>query len=186
MDVPVLADDHPLTALVSRPLVPAAVLVPLVYRDGWHIILTQRTDKLSNHAGQISFPGGRREEADVSYIDTALRESQEEIGLERDRVSLLGFLDAIPIITGFGVVPVVGAVQGTPSLQLDPGEVAAAFEVPLDFLLNLGNYRLETMHRAGRSARIHVIQYESWRIWGATAAMLHNLAVRVQTRGEQQ
>ncbi|MEM9184106.1 MAG: CoA pyrophosphatase, partial [Pseudomonadota bacterium] len=87
-----LADDHPLTALVRRPLVPAAVLVPLVYRDGWHIILTQRTDKLSNHAGQISFPGGRREEADVSYIDTALRESQEEIGLERDRVSLLGFL----------------------------------------------------------------------------------------------
>ncbi|MFK7957485.1 MAG: CoA pyrophosphatase [Lysobacterales bacterium] len=179
VDVPVLSPDNPLSAVLSKPLVPAAVLVPLVFRDQWQVIFTHRTEKLSNHGGQISFPGGRRESADRSFVDTALRESQEEIGLDPQQVSLMGFLDSVPVITGFGVVPVVGLVAGEPRLKMDPREVQAVFEVPLAFLLDQQNYRQETLQRAGRTARFHVIEYESWRIWGATAAMAANFAQRM-------
>ena len=179
VDVPVLGSDNPLSAVLTKPLVPAAVLVPLVFREQWQVILTHRTERLSNHGGQISFPGGRREPADQSFVDTALRESEEEIGLDPSHVSLVGFLDSVPVITGFGVVPVVGLIDGEPALKRVPGEVQAVFEVPLAFLMDQQNYRLETLKRAGRTARFHVIEYESWRIWGATAAMLKNFAERM-------
>lgn len=183
VDVPVIEAGHPLHEFLPAQLVPAAVLVPLIFRSGWKVILTQRTDKLTHHAGQISFPGGRREPQDGSFVETALRESQEEIGLDPQRVSLLGYLDSTPVITGFGVVPVVGLISGQPTLQLDPGEVQSVFEVPLDFLLDRDNYREEAISMPGRSGTYFVIQYEGWRIWGATAHMLLNFAQRVRGDG---
>jgi len=167
---------------------PASVLVPLVMRDRPTVLLTQRTDHLKSHAGQISFPGGRREPSDPTPESTALREAQEEVGLSPDRVELLGQLPTYTTGTGFIVTPVVGLLQpSSPTkplsgLQGDPGEVADIFEVPLDFLMNPAHHqRRALMLPGGGPLEFWAMPWQAdgrgdpYFIWGATAAMLRNL-----------
>ena len=157
-------------------LTAAAVLVPLVARPaGMTVLLTQRTDHLRDHAGQISFPGGRQEPGDSGPIETALRESEEEIGLARHHVEVIGHLDTYETGTGFRITPVVGLVAPAFRLDLYPFEVADAFEVPLAFILDARNHRYETAVLRGVERRVYVLAFEGRRIWGATAGMLVNL-----------
>jgi len=160
--------------LIARP---AAVLVPLVKRsNGLHVILTRRTDHLSDHAGQISFPGGRQEEFDVTIEETALRETEEEIGLNRGHIELIGRIDDYYTVTGYQVTPVIGLVTPPFDLVPDDHEVAEVFEVPLEFILNPGNQKLQTVTFEGTRRRYFAIPYREYYIWGATAGMLVNFS----------
>jgi 8-oxo-dGTP pyrophosphatase MutT (NUDIX family) len=156
----------------------AAVLVPIVQRPaGLTMLLTQRTDHLANHAGQVSFPGGRAEELDSSPIETALRESEEEIGLHRRHVEIVGVLPDYVTGTGYRVTPVVALVAPPFELAADPNEVAEIFEVPLSFLMDGANHQrlsIDLPEGAGRRS-FYAMPYERYFIWGATAGMLRNL-----------
>ena len=154
----------------------AAVLVPIVDRPGGLTVLfTQRTTHLKAHAGQVSFPGGRAEPSDPTVEFTALRETQEEIGLPLERVEVLATMPEYLTRTGFRVTPVVGLLTPPFELLPDDREVAEIFEVPLGFLLEKNNYRKEKRDLQGRLAHYYVIQYQERRIWGVTAGMLVNL-----------
>lgn len=156
--------------------VAAAVLVPIVVRaSGLTILLTQRTAHLRDHAGQVSFPGGRCEAQDATPIDTALRESSEEVGIEPDQVEVLGTLPDYFTGTGFRVTPVVGLVAPPLNLRLDDFEVAEAFEAPLAFLLDAANYRRESLEVAGQMRTYWAVPWQEYFIWGATAGMLVSL-----------
>ena len=160
----------------SEALRPAAVLVPVVRREaGLTILLTQRTDHLYDHAGQISFPGGRSEAHDESAAATALRETFEEIGLPHSHVEVLGYLPEYTTVTGYRVTPVVGLVNPPQAFNLDAFEVAEAFEVPLAFFLDAGNHQRNTLQYQGRTRHYYAMPYEQRYIWGATAGMLMNL-----------
>ncbi|MGP1678717.1 MAG: CoA pyrophosphatase [Burkholderiales bacterium] len=160
----------------AEELRPAAVLVPVVRRaPGLTILLTQRTDHLYDHAGQISFPGGRSEAHDETPAATALRETFEEIGLPHSHVEVLGLLPEYTTVTGYRVTPVVGLVSSPPTLSLDAFEVAEAFEVPLAFFLDPGNHQRNTLQYQGRTRHYYAMPYEQRYIWGATAGMLMNL-----------
>ena len=160
----------------AEELRPAAVLVPVVRREaGLTILFTRRTDHLYDHAGQISFPGGRAEAHDESPAATALRETFEEIGLPRSRVEVLGTLTEYTTVTGYRVSPVVGLVSPPLSFSLDTFEVAEAFEVPLAFFLDPGNHQRNTLQYQGRTRHYYAMPYEQRYIWGATAGMLMNL-----------
>jgi len=155
---------------------PAAVLVPLVERhDGFHVLLTQRTSDLKRHAGQISFPGGRLEPDDADMIACALRETEEEVGVPRTDIEVLGALDPYLTITGYEVTPVVGALSPPLSLMPDPVEVADVFEVPLAFLMDPANHRREQREFKGLTRAYYAMPYNDRYIWGATAAMILNL-----------
>lgn len=165
--------EAPLRA--SEP-VAAAVLVPIVVRaSGLTILLTQRTAHLRDHAGQVSFPGGRCEIQDATPIDTALRESSEEVGIEPDQVEVLGTLPDYFTGTGFRVTPVVGLVSPPLNLRLDDFEVAEVFETPLAFLLDPANYRREVVEIAGQMRTYWAVPWQEYFIWGATAGMLVSL-----------
>ncbi|MBS0462834.1 MAG: DUF1289 domain-containing protein [Proteobacteria bacterium] len=161
-------------------LTPAAVLVGLVPRGDWQVLLTLRTADLRTHAGQVSFPGGRIEAADTDPVAAALREAREEIGLARERIEPLGYLDAFDTISSYHVLPVVARVSPDYALRLDAREVADAFEVPLDYLMDARNIRIVAREFAGRVRRYHEYDYARYRIWGATAAMLVNLRERLE------
>lgn len=164
----------------AQTLKAAAVLVPIVeHEDEFTVLLTQRTDHLKHHAGQVSFPGGRVEPHDESIVDTALRETEEEIGLPRSRVEIAGYLDAYETGTGFHITPVVGFVRPGFELKLDEFEVAEAFEVPLSFLFDPTNHQRHSRTHEGRERRYFAMPYEGYYIWGATAGMLMNLYRRV-------
>ncbi|PMS19484.1 CoA pyrophosphatase [Trinickia dabaoshanensis] len=159
----------------------AAVLVPLVVREtGLSVLLTQRADHLSDHAGQISFPGGRREPFDEDATATALREAQEEVALSPERVEVLGALPDYLTGTGFRVTPVVGLVHPPFTLSADTLEVAEIFEVPLPFLMNPANHEVRLLRWEGGERRFFAMPYPRPRtggqyfIWGATAGMLRN------------
>ena len=154
---------------------PAAVLVPIVRRDELAVLFTRRTPHLHDHAGQISFPGGRAEPGDASLEATALREAQEEIGLAAERVELLGRLPEYVTVTGYRVTPVVGVVSVPFELRPDPFEVAEIFEVPLAFLLDPANHLRNTVKQEGKLRRYYAMPYREYYIWGATAGMLMNL-----------
>ena len=172
--------DHDLNPGMTPPstaLRPAAVLVPLVDRpEGMSVLLTQRTPHLTAHAGQISFPGGRIEEGDADAIEAALRETEEEVGLTREHVRVIGRLDTYVTGTGFEITPVVGIIRVPFPLVIDPFEVAEAFEVPLSFVVNPRNHRRTTREFEHRTRVFFVLPYEGRNIWGATAGMLVNLA----------
>lgn len=158
----------------------AAVLVPLVQREaGLNLLLTRRTDHLRDHAGQISFPGGRVEPEDDGPVATALRETEEEIGLSRQHIEVLGQLPVYSTVTAFQVTPVVGLVEPGFTLKLDDFEVAEAFEVPLAFLMNPAHHRHHRFEFAGSERRFLSMPWQGgerqYFIWGATAAMLRNL-----------
>lgn len=170
--------DHDLNADMEpfRPFKPAAVLVPLVDRpDGLTVLLTRRTAHLAHHAGQVSFPGGNIEPADGGPIDTALRETQEEVGIDRRHVEIIGHLDVYVTRTGFLVTPVVGIVHPPFTLSLDAHEVDEAFEVPLDFLLDPSNHQKCSADFENTTRFFYAMPYGRHFIWGATAGMLINL-----------
>jgi 8-oxo-dGTP pyrophosphatase MutT (NUDIX family) len=160
----------------------ASVLVPLVMRDdGLHVLLTRRTVHLRDHAGQISFPGGRVEAHDADAVATALRETEEEVGLPRQHVEVIGALPHYTTVTGFVVTPVVALVRPGFELVLDPFEVAEAFEVPLPFLMAPAHHRRHRFEMAGVQRQFLSMPWQPegaaqpYFIWGATAAMLRNL-----------
>jgi 8-oxo-dGTP pyrophosphatase MutT (NUDIX family) len=159
----------------ASPARPAAVLVPIVARAELTVLLTQRTSHLPAHAGQIAFPGGKPDPEDPGPLVTALREAEEEIGLRRDLVDPIGFLDTYRTGTGFAVTPVVGLVQ--PGFRIVPNaeEVADVFEVPLAFLMDPANHHIHAHTIGGRDRRFYAMPYGTRYIWGATAGILRNL-----------
>jgi 8-oxo-dGTP pyrophosphatase MutT (NUDIX family) len=167
--------------LVDREPAAAAVLVPLVaHASGPTVLLTLRTDHLKDHAGQVSFPGGRAEAVDRDAVDTALREAEEEVGLPRAQVEVIGMLPIYTTVTNFVVTPVVGLVEPGFTVAPDPFEVAEVFEVPLEFLMTPAHHRRHSFEWPGGRREFLSMP---WRpapdaadvfIWGATAAMLRN------------
>ncbi len=161
---------------MTGPLTDAAVLLPIVLRDdGPTLLFTQRTAHLTAHGGQISFPGGRMEAYDASPIETALRETEEEIGLDRAHIDVIGTLPEYHTGTGFRVTPVVAIVQPPFDMRADPFEVAEIFEVPLSFLMNGMHHQRRTAEFITGPRTFYVMPYERFFIWGATAGMLRNL-----------
>ena len=149
------------------------MLVPIVLRSvGPRLLLTRRTERLQDHAGQVSFPGGGREQIDPDPVETALRETEEEIGLSRRHVEVLGFLHGYLTISGYTVTPVVGLVTPGFELRPDPLEVAEIFEVPVEFFLDPANRQLREREFGGRKLAYYLFEFEGHTIWGATAAML--------------
>lgn len=169
------AVDTPVEEGVPDELRPAAVLVPLVMRAEPTVLLTRRTDHLHHHPGQVSFPGGRVETEDASPVETALRETEEEIGLARRHVELLGHLPIYRTGTGFEVTPVVGLVAPPFDLTLDDFEVAEVFEVPLAFLLDPANHQRHRIQVRGALREYYAMPYGEYYIWGATAGMIVSL-----------
>ena len=171
-------ESRALQAYYPAAPIPAAVLVPLIERDDeLTVLLTQRASQLKNHAGQISFPGGRIEPEDAGPREAALREAHEEIGLEAQFVSVVGFLADHIVLTGFRVTPVVGFVRPGFDLLLDRDEVADTFEVPLSHVFEPANHRSRRRQFGSMPGELQVwdIEYEGHNIWGATAGMLLNL-----------
>jgi 8-oxo-dGTP pyrophosphatase MutT (NUDIX family) len=173
-------------ASISTRRVPAAVLIPLVERDtGLTVLLTQRAETLKDHAGQISFPGGRIEPEDEDAWHAALREAYEEIGLLANYVEFAGYLPDHRVITGFRVTPVVGFVNPDYQLRIAKAEVHDAFEVPLDFILDAANHKSRRRKLGGVTIEVHDIPYGERNIWGATAGMLMTLRRMLQSRGKE-
>ena len=172
--------DHDLNPEMRSPeykLTSAAVLVPIVDRPkGLTLLLTRRTDHLRDHAGQVSFPGGRMEPEDVIPETTALRETEEEIGLSSERVRLVGRLDRYITRTGYEVVPIVGIVDPPFTVRADPFEVAEIFEVPLAFMVDPKNHRRHSRLYKGEQRVFYAMPYNGHYIWGATAGMIVNLS----------
>ena len=173
-----LKGDHSLNPgmAVKKDLRPAAVLVPIVAREPEPTVLfTLRTAHLVHHAGQISFPGGHMEESDARPEDAALRETEEEVGLDRRHVRVIGRLDRYVTRTGFDVTPVVGLVAPPFAVSPDATEVADVFEVPLDFLLDPANHLRDSRTVEGTVRHFYAMRWRERYIWGATAGMLMNL-----------
>ncbi len=175
---PPLGSDFSLNGVVPPPrsFRPAAVLVPLVRREpGVTVLLTQRTDDMPSHAGQIAFPGGRPQAGDADAVATALRETEEEVGLTRHFIEVIGSVDHYRTGTGYEITPVVGLVEPGFITRADPREVADVFEVPLEHFLDEKNHRLASRVWQGRQRFYYAMPYGERYIWGATAGMLKNL-----------
>ena len=159
---------------------PAAVLVPIIERtDGLHILLTLRTTRLSSHAGQIAFPGGRMDAGDDSVVATALRETEEETGISRGFVTPVGLLGAYDTGSAYRIFPVVGVVADGFALKANPDEVDEIFEVPLPFLLDAANREVRSGQWQGMTRQFYAIPYKGYNIWGATAGILVSLSERL-------
>lgn len=173
--------DLPPDMLPRKPWKPAAVLVPLLTcRSDPTILLTERTRGLLDHAGQVSFPGGSREDRDADAVQTALREAEEETGLDHRLVEPVGYLDGYLTITGYAVTPVVGLVSAGFEPRPDPVEVAEVFEVPLAFLRDPTNRQVRQRRVGERELGYYLFEYHNHSIWGATAAMLVNLLQKLE------
>jgi len=156
-------------------LLSAGVLILLFEKNGeLHIVLTQRTDEVEHHKGQISFPGGVKNEQDTTIIETALRETEEEIGLPRNAVNVLGILDDFQTPSGFRITPVVAFLLSVPSFSMNAAEVSQIFDVPLSFFLDANNERVEHHEHSGKMMNVYFYRYGKYEIWGATAAMLRS------------
>ncbi len=170
--------DHDLNPgmLPDTNLKEAAVLVPLILRDSETMVLfTRRTDDMTTHPGQVSFPGGHVDAVDNTAEDAALRETEEEVGLGRRHIKIVGRLDTYKTRTGFSVIPVVGFVKPPFEINPDPREVAEVFEVPLAFLMNPDNHERHQREFEGRTRDFYAMPYNDHFIWGATAGMVVNL-----------
>lgn len=181
--VPLTGDqDNDLMLLAiaqEKPVRPAAVLIPIVARAEPTVLLTQRSAHLNEHAGQIAFPGGKIEATDASPVDAALREAWEEVGLPRDFVEPIGYLDLYGTSFGFRILPTVARVRPGFDLRIDAGEVEDAFEVPLSFLMNPLNHRLGQKEFRGRRRSFYEMPFAERHIWGATAGILRVLYERI-------
>jgi 8-oxo-dGTP pyrophosphatase MutT (NUDIX family) len=158
---------------------PAAVLVPVVERPEPAVLLTLRTSDLKSHSGQIAFPGGKIDPTDASPLDAALREAEEEIGLDRQFVDPIGYLDLYLTFSGFRILPVVARVSPEYRLTINPAEVAEAFEVPLEFLMHPGNHQRHKREWRGIDRQYFAMPFEDRYIWGVTAGILRNLYERI-------
>lgn len=170
--------DHDLNPGMGAPeeLVSAAVLIPLIdHAEEMTVLLTQRTDHLNHHAGQISFPGGQIDPDDQDAVAAALRETEEETGIPAGQIEIVGRLSEYVTRTGFRVTPVVGLIAPPYALAPDPFEVADVFEVPLSFILDPANHRRQSRVFRGVERSFYVFPYQDRFIWGATAGMLVNL-----------
>ena len=157
----------------GRKLRPAGVLAPIILQDGQlHLLLTKRSSALKHHPGQIAFPGGKQDEGDADVIEAALREAEEEIGLPRDIVQVLGTLPAHETVTSFVVTPVIAFVRDTFEIKPEPGEVEEVFSVPLAHVLDPKNYVIEGRQWRGSMRHYFAVPYGPYYIWGATARML--------------
>jgi 8-oxo-dGTP pyrophosphatase MutT (NUDIX family) len=194
LDVPAaLTDPHIMPHLVDRdtdpaliaaiaavrPVRTAAVLVPVVEREEPTVLFTQRTSQLADHGGEIAFAGGKIEPLDMSPAAAALREAEEEIGLDRHFIDPIGYLDVHAVPTGYRILPTVARVREGFSLRFNPGEVAGVFEVPLSFLMTSANYRRETADWNGLRTTVYAVRYKEHDIWGVTAGILRNLWERI-------
>ena len=158
----------------NRILKPAAVLVAVT--EDARLILTKRSARLKNHPGQIAFPGGRMDDADADLTETALREAQEEIGLDPSAVTILGDMPDHETVTHYTVTPIVGLIPSDLTLVPEPGEVAEIFHVPLSHVLNVRNFRVEGRRWRGQRRQYYTVPFGPYYIWGATARMLRGLA----------
>jgi len=176
--------DHDADAAMAkiaaiRPIRPAAVLVPIVERDQPMVLLTQRAQHLPDHPGQISFPGGKIDKGDADPKAAALREAEEEIGLDRAAVEPLGYLDLYMTTRGYRIVPLIARVQPGFDLTLNTSEVDAVFEVPLNFVMELKNHQRHARDWEGITRHYYAIPYGERYIWGVTAGILRNLYDRI-------
>jgi 8-oxo-dGTP pyrophosphatase MutT (NUDIX family) len=171
--------------ITNHALKRAGVLLPLLTREGeLSVLFTQRTEQVAHHKGQVSFPGGTMDENDASVLETALRETEEEIGLQRNVVEVLGVLDDFCTPSGFCITPVVGFLPRIPTFILNRTEVSSVFDIPVYFFLNPRNERAEKQRRAGLIADVYFYHYDKYEIWGATAnilrTFLHALAADIK------
>jgi len=173
------ADPVMLKIAAVRPIRPAAVLVPVVDHAEPTVLLTQRAQHLPNHPGQISFPGGKIEASDQTPLGAALRETEEEIGLDRQAVTPLGYLDLYMTTLGYRIVPVIARVKPGFSLTLNTAEVDATFEVPLAFLMDQANVQRHSRDWQGLTRHYYAITFGERYIWGVTAGILRNLYDRI-------
>lgn len=172
--------DRLLLPSMLKGMRPASVLVPVVKRSqGLQVLLTVRSATLRSHSGQISFPGGRREDADDSAAAAALREAEEEVGIPVGSVEVVGYLDDYPTLTRYLVTPVVGLVDDVAAFRPCEREVAEVFEVPLAFVLGEANFEQKSFLREGIGVPFYELNFGRYRIWGATAGMLWNLQQKV-------
>jgi 8-oxo-dGTP pyrophosphatase MutT (NUDIX family) len=176
--------DHDLDPVMAkiaqvRPIRPAAVLVGIVARDEPMVLLTQRSQHLPDHPGQISFPGGKIDPGDKTPLDAALREAHEEIGLERGQVEPLGYLDLYMTTLGYRIVPVLARIAPDYRLELNVGEVDDAFEVPLSFLMDVANHQRGSREWQGVMRTYYAMPFGERNIWGVTAGIVKNLHERI-------
>jgi 8-oxo-dGTP pyrophosphatase MutT (NUDIX family) len=170
-------EEYDLALELNETLIPAAVLVPMILRSGGvTVLLTKRADHLADHAGQISFPGGRVEAVDEDARAASLRELEEETGIAPDRVRILGQIEDHATVTGFLVTPIIGMIAPPIDIHPDPQEVAEVFECPLSFALDPANFRRQTGLRDGRRRHFYELIFEDRRIWGFTARILVRLS----------
>ena len=165
--------QHTPRELYAPGLTRAAVLIPLFLKNGaLHVLFTRRTESVEHHKGQISFPGGAADPGDADAIATALRETEEEIGLARANFEVLGVLDDYATPSGYSITPVVGFVQTIPNFTPSSHEVAEVFDVPLDFFLDKNNERIVNVIRMKKMREVYFFNYGEYEIWGVTAAIL--------------
>ncbi len=178
-------ETKPTNILKTKPdnrneLIPAAVLVLIIIRnDGLQVLLTKRNENLKHHAGQISFPGGRVDDSDRNVQHTALRETEEEVGLKPALIKIIGELDQYIVGTGYLVSPIIGVIEPPFELVKQEDEVAEIFEAPLDFLISPENFKRYSRNFNGKTHYHFAITWENHFIWGATAGMLRNLSHRL-------
>ena len=185
LDLPIFESDIRGEEIQTRGgAVDAAVLIPVVDRPVPTVILTQRTDELPSHPGQVAFPGGKVDPIDENPVAAALREAEEEIALPRDRVELVGTTDLYLTGTGFHITPVIGVVPPDIDLVPEAGEVAAIFEVPFDHLFDPANFEEHELEWEGRMRRYFQMYWEERRIWGVTAAIIMNLSRRLEATSQ--
>lgn len=176
--------DHKIAGLNPEPgqiagAIPAAVLAPIVLRpEGASLILTERSARLAKHSGQVAFPGGRIDPGETP-VQAALREANEEIGLDPALVTPIGYLPPYYVGTGYRIIPVVGMVDPAARLAINPDEVARVFEVPLDHLLDPDHHRIDSRMWEGQLRHFYVIDHHEAYIWGATAALIRILYERL-------
>jgi len=169
-------------AINDHNLIHAGVLVPLFMQKGeMRVVLTQRTEEVEQHKGQVSFPGGTMDSIDATLIDTALREAGEEIGLARNAVEVLGMLNDFRTPSGFCITPVVGFLPSAPSFVLNKTEVSEIFDVPLSFFVDPCNERVDQYEFSGKTKNIYFYSYGKYEIWGATAEMLRTFLQALDT-----
>lgn len=182
----ILRHYDPLHGDASDTIRKAAVLVPVVlHENGPSILFTKRTDHLKSHAGQVSFPGGKAEPQDKNAVDTALRETEEEVGVSRERIEVIGRLDTCTTATGFKIVPIVGLIRPPFDIDPDPSEVAKVFEVPLMPVLEKDLLQQVRKEYAGKSWNTYSMVWKDWYIWGATAVILKNLVDIINTHHQE-
>lgn len=174
-------DADPVMKKISevRPIRPAAVLVPVIDHPEPTVLLTQRAQHLPDHPGQVSFPGGKIDKTDASPLESALREAQEEIGLDHKAVTPLGYLDLYMTTLGYRIVPVIACVKPGFSLTLNTAEVDATFEVPLGFLMDQANVQRHSRDWNGMTRHYYAITFGERYIWGVTAGILRNMYDRI-------